>query len=302
MPDVLVFSALVPKFFGAKVILDLHDPMPELMRTIYGMKESSKGVRLLKFCEKISMSFAHSIITVNESCKKIFSNRSCPAGKVTVVMNAVDEKMFSIVAPKIRERLGESKLAIMYHGSLVERNGLGLAVEAISLLDSEVRSKVELRVYGENTEFLQNILEEAKSKGIGSSINYVGSKSIEEIVRAIDECDIGIIPNLRNIFTELNTPTRIFEFLSRGKAVISPLAPGVLEYFSEDSLIMFELGDALDLAAKIEYAYKNWHDLDSIATKGQKICLKHRWSEECKGFLEVIDDQLYKDKVDLRIA
>src|SRR5436190_13414714 len=30
MPDVLVFSALIPKLMGARVILDLHDPMPEL--------------------------------------------------------------------------------------------------------------------------------------------------------------------------------------------------------------------------------------------------------------------------------
>ena len=26
MPDILVFAALVPKVFGAKVVLDLHDP------------------------------------------------------------------------------------------------------------------------------------------------------------------------------------------------------------------------------------------------------------------------------------
>ena len=31
MPDFLVFSALIPKLLGAKVVLDLHDPMPELM-------------------------------------------------------------------------------------------------------------------------------------------------------------------------------------------------------------------------------------------------------------------------------
>src|SRR4029453_10454273 len=53
MPDVLVFSALVPKAFGAKVILDLHDPMPELMQTIFGMPEGSFGVRLLKHLEKL---------------------------------------------------------------------------------------------------------------------------------------------------------------------------------------------------------------------------------------------------------
>ena len=37
--DVLVFSALVPKALGAKIILDLHDPMPEL-RDRYGLFES----------------------------------------------------------------------------------------------------------------------------------------------------------------------------------------------------------------------------------------------------------------------
>ena len=36
MPDVLVASALLPKLLGAKVILDQHDPMPELMTTIFG--------------------------------------------------------------------------------------------------------------------------------------------------------------------------------------------------------------------------------------------------------------------------
>ena len=36
MPDILVLSALIPKALGAKVILDLHDPMPELMTTIFG--------------------------------------------------------------------------------------------------------------------------------------------------------------------------------------------------------------------------------------------------------------------------
>ena len=41
MPDVLVFAALVPRMLGAKVILDLHDPMPELMQTIFGLKEAS---------------------------------------------------------------------------------------------------------------------------------------------------------------------------------------------------------------------------------------------------------------------
>jgi hypothetical protein len=43
MPDVLVLSSLIPKLRGAKVILDLHDPMPELMMTIFGNAGAPAG-------------------------------------------------------------------------------------------------------------------------------------------------------------------------------------------------------------------------------------------------------------------
>ena len=56
MPDVLVMSGLFPKLVGAKVILDQHDPMPELMRTIYNLDEHSMSVRIICWLEKSSLS------------------------------------------------------------------------------------------------------------------------------------------------------------------------------------------------------------------------------------------------------
>ncbi len=94
MPDFLVFSALVPKILGAKVILDLHDPMPELMITIFGLREDSFAVRVLKKLEKWSLGFADVVLTVNEACKKIFSTRSCPPEKINVIMNSPEEMIF----------------------------------------------------------------------------------------------------------------------------------------------------------------------------------------------------------------
>ena len=88
MPDFLVFSAIITKLRGSRVILDLHDPMPELMRSIFGIDESSRTIRLLKKIEKISLNYADRIITVNEACRKIFAARSCPREKIEVVMNA----------------------------------------------------------------------------------------------------------------------------------------------------------------------------------------------------------------------
>ena len=73
----------------------------------------------------------------------------------------------------------------------------------------------------------------AADSGLQDSVRYLGPKNLEQIVEAIDACDVGIIPNRRSIFTEINTPTRIFEYLSRDKPVIAPLAPGIQDYFGD---------------------------------------------------------------------
>ena len=138
----------------------------------------------------------------------------------------------------------------MYHGSLVERHGLDLAVMALRKIRESFPS-VELRIYGRSTPFLERVMDSVRKSELREVVRYLGPKKLEQIVEAICECDVGIIPNRRSIFTELNTPTRIFEYLSQGKPVIAPRAPGILDYFGPQELVFFELGDADDLAAKI---------------------------------------------------
>jgi glycosyltransferase involved in cell wall biosynthesis len=290
MPDVLVFSALVPKLLGAKVVLDLHDPMPELMQTIYGMGEASQGVRLLKTLEKLSIAFADEVITVNKTCRNIFSSRSCPAEKVCVVMNSPDEKLFAFRPPSVAAPAVKMKpFVVMYHGALVERHGLAMAVEALGRV-RQTWPNIELRVHGDPTSYLEEVLALVRERGYQDWVHYLGPKKLDQIVQAIDECDLGVIPNQRSIFTLINTPTRIFEFLSRGKPVIAPSAPGVLEYFGKDALVSFELGDAADLARKVEFVIRNPEEVRQITERGQEVCFAHRWSREREGLVGLIQN------------
>src|SRR5579862_3172279 len=94
MPDILVLSALVPKALGAKVVLDLHDPMPELMKTIFNVSDENQSVQWMKRLEKWSIARADLVVTVNIACQRIFSSRSCRAEKIAVVMNAPDGQIF----------------------------------------------------------------------------------------------------------------------------------------------------------------------------------------------------------------
>jgi glycosyltransferase involved in cell wall biosynthesis len=280
MPDVLVFSALVPKVFGAKVILDQHDPMPELMTTIFKLREDSFPIRIVKLFERWSIAFADRLITVNKACKKLFSARGCPPDKIAVVMNSPDDSIFPYrSASSDAGNTPRQRFEIMYHGSLVERNGLSLALDAMVIVRKTLPS-AELHVFGSHTHYLEAVLKKAERLDLQESVKYFGPKRLEDLVTEIQKCDLGVIPNERNAFSEINTPTRIFEYLTLGKPVIAPRTSGIQDYFGSDSLFFFTAGDAEELAYQILSVYSDpTHALD-VTERGQAVCRQHNWRAE----------------------
>ena len=296
MPDVLVFSAIVPKLLGAKIILDLHDPMPELMQTIFQLSEDSLSVAILKRLEKWSIRFADLVLTVNLACKKIYSSRSCEPGKIKVVINSPDEDIFRLQRTNARNGNGKNgngsdPFVILYHGSLVHRNGFDLALESLEKVRKTIPS-VRLKVCGERTPFFEDVMKSAQQRGLDKNVDYLGRCNLNEIVEAIENCDLGIIPNHRNIFTEINTPTRIFEYLALAKPVIAPKTRGIQDYFSDNDLIYFNLGDADDLARKIEFVYSHPVDVVETVKRGQAVYRSHTWSRERLTLLNSISELL----------
>jgi glycosyltransferase involved in cell wall biosynthesis len=288
MPDILVMSALVPRLLGAKVILDQHDPMPELMKTIFHMNEESLGVRVIRRLEKWSMARADLVITVNLACKRIFSERSCRASKIGVVMNSPDGTIFPYrAANSYPVRTSSQPFVIMYHGSLVERNGLELAVDALAKIKTKMPG-IQLRVYGRSTPYLEQVMAKVHNLDLDSLVSYRGPKTLEELVHEIQACDIGIVPNQRNTFTDINTPTRIFEYLALGKPVIAPSTPGIQDYFDSKSLLFFDSGSADQLAEKLEYAALHASEVRDIAERGQQIYLAHNWQQERETLVNLV--------------
>lgn len=287
MPDFLVFTGLVPKLCGVPVLLDLHDPMPELMISIFGLTSSSLSVRMLKYIEKRSIQFADAILTVNLICAAIFASRSCKPEKIRVIMNSPDERIFAFQpireAPQWHSR---KPFVLMYHGSIVHRHGLDLAIQALGMVRKKIPHAV-LHVCGARTAFWESIAQWPASALEG--VSYLGAKTHEEIVVEIDKSDLGLIPNRKSTFTQINTPTRLFEYLSRAKPVIAPQSDGVTSYFGPADLLYFSLGDVEDLADKIIYAYDHPEEVKQIVERGQTVYHNHKWSAEKERFLNVIE-------------
>ena len=293
MPDILVLSALVPKMLGARVILDLHDPMPELMMTIFKLDKDSWSVRLLRRLEKWSIARANAVVTVSVTFKRVFSARSCAPEKVEVVMNSPDGEIFPLLAPTALASPRRKPFVIMYHGSLVERNGLDLAVEALARVRA-ILPDAQLRIYGESTPFLDRVMDMAKSRGLEEAVHYLGPRRLEDLVAEIESCDVGVIPNHRNSFTDINTPTRIFEYLALGKPCIAPRTSGIQDYFGGDSLVFFDSGDAQDMARRIEYVFFHPAEVAEIVRRGQEVFREHSWQKERQRLVGLVSRLLDK--------
>jgi glycosyltransferase involved in cell wall biosynthesis len=292
MPEILVLSGLIPKAFGARIILDMHDSMPELMGTTLDRGEDTFAVRLLRKLEQWSMARADSVITTNIAFQRIFASRSCDASKLRIVMNSPDEKIFATEGePMVTEKARHSAFIVMYHGTLVERNGADLAVEALSKSRQNV-PRAQLFIYGKRTPFLDKVLQLARERELADCVSYLGAKSLEDVVRAIDDCDVGIVPHRRSAFLELTMPTRIFEFLARGKPVIAARTRGICDYFSEDSMLFFEPGNSDDLARQIAYVFSHPVEVGEIVRRGQEVLRLNAWAGEKQRYLQIVSDLL----------
>jgi len=290
MPDALVFSAIVPRLFGAKIILDLHDPMPELYQTIFGLESNALLVRALKLVEKWSIRFSDVTLTPNEAFRKLFCSRSGQPSKVQIVMNTPDEAVFNPTAsvPSAPSSAGaNSHFRLMYHGTIIERHGLLTAIKAIKILSATLPGLV-LEIYGANNDHTQEILQEAKKMGLDGRIRYCGMRKLDDIPAAIMQADLGIIPNRRTPFTEINFPTRIFEYLCMGKPVIAPKTIGIQDYFDETNIVFFEPDNPEDLARAIRWVYEHAEETASFIERGRDIYRQHHWCREKSKLLDIV--------------
>lgn len=294
MPDFLVFCAFIPKMLGAKVLLDLHDPMPEIYMTKYKIPITHPVIRFLVLIEKMSIRFADHVITPNVAFRELFIKRGCGAHKIDIVMNTPMERILNDsgpVKPAIFTRKKE-EFFIMYHGTILLRNGCLDILEAINTIKSEIPG-IRFLAFG-NGEAVEIFKNRILELGLSEMVQYFGLVSNELIFNAIKKIDIGVIPNQKNPFTNINFPVRIFEYLALKKPVIVPRTNGIMDYFTEDSIIYFEPGDTLNLAEVIIRCYRSPEKLKEKIDKGYDIYQNYTWQKQ-RRVLETITSDLIKN-------
>ncbi len=248
LPDFLVFAALWPKLRGARVILDIHDLMPELFAGRAEVTVDDPRVRPLRWQEQLSCRFADHVVTVTEHWRETLIERGVPARKVGVVMNLADSRLFDPQRPDLPARpADDERFEVLYHGTFTHRYGVDLIVRAAHELRDDLPGlHVSLVGAGETRDELVALVGELGLDGRVSVSDTM--RPAEALPAIIAAADVGVVPNRSNTFTDGILPTKLLEYVAMGLPVVASRTPGVAAYFGDDAVEFFPPGDHRALA------------------------------------------------------
>jgi glycosyltransferase involved in cell wall biosynthesis len=295
-PNFLVFVPVIQKLFGAKLILDVHDPMPELFISKYKINNAHPLIRLLYFEERISTCFADFIIAANHAFRDLLAQRGCPDTKLAVVLNAPDHNFYNDTVDDSNMPEKQKSFNILYVGTLAERYGLETVLKSIAKIrqnDSirQLKFSVIPKIKNEG-DYLQRILNEVHALKLEDCFTLLDPVPLDKMPDIIREADLSVYTPLPDVHMDIALSLKIPEIIAIGRPIVTSRLSVLLRYFGEEALFMFEPGNVEDCAAKIVEVYCNPAQAKSRMQKAQAALKKFDWETQQDVYFDVIDEVL----------
>lgn len=283
VPDFLVFSAWLPKLTGAKVILDIHDIVPEFYASKFHLQPNSIGVRMLKWIERLAAKFADHVIISNHLWHEKFVSRSCPNGKCSVVINHVDSHIFF---PRKRTRT-DGKFIVIFPGGLQWHQGLDIAIRAFARIANRVPG-AEFHIYGDGN-MREELIALAQGLNLNGQVQFHDPLPIAEIATVMANADLGVVPKRADSFGNEAYSTKIMEFMSLGVPVIISRTKIDSFYFNDDVARFFESGNEEGLAQAMLELIEKKEMRQRLITNGFSYVAQNNWETKRAEYFNLVD-------------
>ena len=287
VPDFEVFAALLPKVYGTRIILDIHDPVPDFFSAKFGTGKKNIYIKILTFIEYISTQFADHVITVTDYWKEKIAKRAHIAdSKISVILNLPDISIFNY--QNFTRNKSNSDFTLLYPGTLNKHCGLDVAIKAVNILKDEIPS-IKFLIYGSGSESnnLRLLVKQLNLEHIVSFHGFLPLSSIPQIMR---DGDIGIaLLSGSSEYSQQALNVKLFEFLSMGLAAIATRTKSIEYYLREGTVMLSEPNDPADVARCVREIYRNPEKRNELIKKGLEF-IKHNNSEvEMSNYLRIVD-------------
>jgi glycosyltransferase involved in cell wall biosynthesis len=268
---------------GTKVILDIHDIMPEFYASKFDGGRDSMLFKGLLFLEKASARFADHVIVSNHIWERTLVSRSAKPAKCSTVLNYPDPYLFYPRPGKKKN----GKIVMMYPGTLNWHQGLDIAIKAFNVIRAKI-PEVEFHIYGTGGQ-KDHLITLVQDLGLQDSVFIKGFLPLDKIAEVMATADIGLVPKRNDSFGGEAFSTKIFEFMSLGIPTIVSRAKIDTYYFSDSVVKFFVPEDVNDLADSMLTMIKNEDLRKNLAKNALKFVEDFCWETRKLEYLGLAD-------------
>ena len=290
LPDSLVFSGVVPRLRGARLVFNMYELTPEMVAARFRHRGGALLVRMARLLEGAAIRCSSHVIVVSQPCFDVLRRRGVAPERMSVVLNTTP---WTIPAGTGANRAGGDGVnggrppTLVTHSTLVERYGVHVVIQAVGLLQ-ERWPELRLRVIG-GGEQLAALIELSHRLGLTDRVSFSGgqlpwAETISEIRRAT----IGVVAVVPDGYGQLLLPTKLLEYAYLGVPAVCSRLPAIEAYFGSDSLAYARPGDPGDMAAQIDRLLQDRHAATEQAKRAADIAQRIAWEHVRVDYLAAL--------------
>ena len=290
MPDFLVFSAVFPRLFGAKVILDVQDVSPELMAAKASGRKRKVLMRLATWQESLSIRFVHHVVTTGWVFEELLRQRGVPGEKLSIILNSANPNLFPASRrqlPPLADTQADQPLILMYHGKLADHTGVDVAIRAFALA-RRVVPNLRFDIKAGNSNFSFALKQLAEELGVGDAVVFSDPCPSDELVDFVLHGNIGIIPYRVDGFGEYVLPTKAYEFAWMQRPMIASDTIAIRSMFRPESIVLCEPENVHAFAEAIIDLAQHSEKRAALVAHASEDYLPYRWETMAERYQQLL--------------
>lgn len=238
---------------------------------------------VMKTLHQYALPRADGVVTLSQPlADRLCADYGVSAEKIRLIPLAADPKRLTPTSQT------SEPLHVVYVGALQQFRGISDLVKALATLEPELRSKVQLDLYGEaDEEFIESIEDLALN---GPTLNWHGYVEHEQLIKEVSKCDVAASPLPPLDSFEVSSPAKIYEYLALGLPIVATDITPHRSILTEDCCILVPPGETEAMAEAFRRVLKDDEYRLSLSNGARRKSLNNTWSNRFSDLCGYIEE------------
>jgi glycosyltransferase involved in cell wall biosynthesis len=285
VPDFLAVAALPPKLAGTPLLLDLHEDMPEFFRDRFASPLLRPLMPLVSAVARGAAAMADELITVHEPLRRLSIARGVDPGRISVVMNSADARLFDPSRHERRPFMADGTLRLIHHSNFQRIYGLDVAIEGLAQVRPDLRWRLD--VYGDGP-WRPQIEAAVARTGTADRVTLHGRVAMDELPALLAGADIGLVPSLAEPYLDYSLSTKLLEYAAMGVPVVASDLATFRHHFSAAAMAFVPGSDPAAIAGAVERLADDPPVAVAMGERARREAAAYDWEVQKARYLEIV--------------